>query len=517
MNITRRAILAGTAGAAFATTFGVTGNSHAAGEKVLVVACQNDIPNFDPHTTSDDPSTLLLRNTYDSLTTVVGDPPEAKPGLATAWTVSADGRTYEFKLNPAAKFHDGSPVTSEDVRYSFARLIRLNQGNAWMVAGVVDPDKIEAVNPNTVRFVLKSVFAPFLSVLANLRIVNAKLVEANKGSDDSQTYLRTNIAGSGPFQLQRAEPGNLFHLARVQNDWHEKGGNLSAAIIRIVRESSRQRLMLQSGDVHAAINLSSEDLDQLAGRRGVVTVRQFEFKNFTWKLNYKHGPFANRDLRLAVNYCVDYDALLAVSGGGKRTQGPLYDGLVGFDPQVPVFKTDLQKAKEHLAKSGFTGKSLVATHIAGHEQQRRWTLVLLDSLAKLGIGLDVKPVAWPDMVASSRKPETCPDFFPVFSAAYYADPDNAAYIYHSSRNGSFANPTYGNPDTDKLIDAARAEVEATKRAELYKKFQSKIVEDVPDILAVIPVRPLGFASSVSGFVFTPIKAATIDFLPLSLS
>ena len=83
---------------------------------------------------------------------VEGNPPKVVPHLAASWTVSPDGLEYVFKLDPASRFHDGSPVTANAVAYSFRRTLRLAKGNAWMIAGVVDPAGIEASDVQTVRF-----------------------------------------------------------------------------------------------------------------------------------------------------------------------------------------------------------------------------------------------------------------------------------------------------------------------------------------------------------------------------
>lgn len=514
--ITRRSILGSAAAIATAAGLGLRPGG-AQARKVLIVACQNDISALDPHIGRDDPATLMLRNVYDSLVRVAGRTPKPLPGLATSWNVSDDGLEYVFELKPEARFHDGTPVTGEDVRYSFERQIRLGQGNAWMIAGIVD--KVEPQDMHKVSIKLNKPFAPFIAVLPWIRIVNSKLVEANKGSDDGQTFLRAETAGSGPFRLTRVEPGNLYEFARIENDWHADGGNLDGAIIRIVRESSRQRLMLQTGEAHVAVNLTADDIAQLEGRSGVVALNESEFYNFGWKLNVKHGPFADINLRRAVNYAFDYDAMLGVSGPAKLAHGPLYEGLLGYDPDLSVYRTDMEKAKQYLAKTQYAngGLKLVATHITGHEQQRRWSLVLLDSMRNLGFDLDVRPVTWPDMVALTRSPETCPDFFPIFSGCNYADPDAAAFVYHSSRNGSYENPTYASEKVDQLIMQARSETDTARRADLYRQFQNVVTEDTLEILGVIPVRPLGRRAEVENYEYTPIRAATFDFLPLSLT
>ncbi len=210
--------------------------------KILVVASNQDVPNFDPHIATGYSASAFLRNVYDSLVRVEGNPVKIVPSLAASWTTSPDGMEYTFKLDPAAKFNDGTPVTSADVKYSFDRLQRLGKGNAWMVAGILDANSVQPVDPQTVKIKLAKPFVAFPQVLPWLWIVNAKEVEANKGADDGQTYLRTKIAGSGAFTIKRAEPGNLYEFEKVANPWKTGGGNLTGAIWRIIRETSNQRL-----------------------------------------------------------------------------------------------------------------------------------------------------------------------------------------------------------------------------------------------------------------------------------
>jgi peptide/nickel transport system substrate-binding protein len=488
--------------------------------KVLVVASQNDMSNFDPHAGSDDAICMLWRNTYDALLRFEADPPRLMPNLANTWEVSADARSYTFHLDPDARFHDGSPVDAAAIRYSFERLLRLRKGNAWMISGVVEPGSIEVVDARTIRFNLTQPFAPFLQVLPWLFIVNPRLTEANKGKDDGQTFLRTNIAGSGPFVLRRAEPSNLYEFERVRDGWHREGGNLDRAVWKIVRETSIQRLMIEHGDAHIAVNLSADDMMSVQRHPHVSSVIKPEYQNFLLRMNTKHGPLTDVNLRKAISYALDYQGMLNESGYAVRTVGPIPPGMKGFDRTLTAYQTDLVKARSYLAKTPYAdGKlRLTLTHISGQEQQRRWSLVLLDSLKRLNIELDIRPLTWPDLVASARSPETCPDILALYTGAEYDDADDMAFnFYHSSRNGGWQNPTYSNPETDRLLLAARGETDERRRLDLYSQFQRHVLNDAPDLWIVSVFRKLAFRSNVSGFVYTPLRPAAIDLLPLSVS
>ncbi|WP_245437692.1 ABC transporter substrate-binding protein, partial [Neorhizobium tomejilense] len=122
-----------------------------------------------------------------------------QPELAESWTVSPDATEVTFKLRSDAHFSDGSPVEAADVVYSFDSLLKINLGPANLFAYVLKPGSVVAVDQHTVKFTLSKAFAPFLSTVPAVFIVNADVVKANAGSDDGQTYLSTKTAGAGPY------------------------------------------------------------------------------------------------------------------------------------------------------------------------------------------------------------------------------------------------------------------------------------------------------------------------------
>jgi peptide/nickel transport system substrate-binding protein len=489
--------------------------------RTLIVATSNDINNFDPHTNTDEPTTFLLRNVYDALVRVEDDPPRISPQLATSWEISADGLEYVFRLDPAARFHDGKPVSADAVVYSFERLMRIKKGNSWMIAGIIEPGGVQAVDAGTVRMRLVKPFGPLLQVLPWIWVVNPAQVEPNKGGDDAQTYLRGHLAGSGTFQIRRAESGNLYELRRDASDWRTGGGNAAGVILKVVRESASQRLMVQRGDAHLALNLSNDDVTALQGRSRVDLLIKPELRQFMFRMNTKFGPLANIELRRAVSCAVDYQAMLDVAVYAKPAVGPIPAAMFGFDPSLSGRRRyDPGQAKAHLAKAaaGAAPIKLRVAYISGYEQQRRWCLVLLDNLKKLGIDLDVRAMTWPDLVAAARRPETCPDFFSSFTSINYADPADPSFNhYHSSRLGNWSNPTYSNPAVDALIERGRSELDPKNRKEIYTEFQRRVIDDAPDLFISTDVRKLALRRNVEGFVYTPIRPGAFSLAQLSIA
>jgi peptide/nickel transport system substrate-binding protein len=520
LKLTRRELMLGTAASAAALSLGGFGGvAFGQSGQTLVIGNQGAQSHFDPHAGQDYPTSVLMRNVYDGLTDVVDLPPRIVPRVATEWTVSDDGLVYVFKLNPNARFHDGSALTAEAVKFSFARIQSMGRGNNWMIDGVVGPDSIKVIDDHTVEFTLLKPFAAFLSVLPWISIVNPAIIAANEGGDQGATYLLNNTAGSGPFQVARFEPENLIEFKRNPEGWREGGGNTDTVIWRYVRENTNQRLMLQRGEIHMAVDLTSDDVTALQGSPGVTMVVEPGDRTFTFKMNTQHGPTADVNLRKAISYAFNYEEMLRVSGYADLMQGPLPTSFLGHDDALDVPRMDLDKAKEYLAKTEWPngGLTLDCVYVVGLEQERLWSLVLLDSLRALNINVNIIPATWPDMLSMASSPETFPAFFNVYLGVAYADPDVIAYAgYHSSRNGGWQNPVYSNPEVDALIEAGRSEVDEAKRVAIYKELQAKIVDDAPDIFGVIERSKMGLRDNVQNYTFTPIIVQAVDFFPLSL-
>lgn len=182
MTMTKR-LLATTATLALASAL----TAGAAGAQTVVT--MNTVQIFgtiDPAKISDYTDYMAAVNLYDSLVSVDSSG-NLIPQIAESWVVSPDATEVTFKLRADATFTDGTPILASDVVYSFERLLRINQGPANLYAGVVASGAVTAVDDTTVSFKLSKTFAPFMATVPALMIVNADLVEANKGADDGQT------------------------------------------------------------------------------------------------------------------------------------------------------------------------------------------------------------------------------------------------------------------------------------------------------------------------------------------
>lgn len=479
---------------------------------IIVFAGRQPIPVLDPHVRYDWSTRMAQQALYDALVKYEGDPAEIKPWLAQSWEVNEEGTVWTFHLDPAATFTNGDPVNAEAVRYSFERALVLNKGVAWMLKAVLEPQGVRAIDDTTVEFKLNAPFAPFLSFLPWWYIVNPEQVMENEVDGDyGQGWLTENAAGSGPFAQGRWEQNVLYELTARDDYWRgwAQGEKRPAGVIyRILREPSAQKAALQRGEADIVEGLTSDDFALLENRPGIEIEDHKGVTTFGVKFNTQVGPTADINLRKAIAYAFDYDALLAVYNGAASLEtSPFPDAMMGHIEVPGMPRKDLDKAREYLAKSEYPdgGLTLKFVHVAGHEESRRIALVMLDSLKALNINVELQPEQWPNMVALGSKVETAPNMVSVFTTPVSTDPDAVAYQYHKNSWGQYyAMAHYDNPEVSQWIDEARATTDEANRKDLYAKIQTQIVADQPEVFGMLQNRRWARRDYLKGFQFSPV-------------
>src|SRR5262249_29637023 len=192
-----------------------------------VLTTGDNLPaNLDPHQIFDVPMQFYSLNAYDNLYRYEGNPPQLKPWLAQSHAVSPDGLTYEVKLRPGAKFHDGSEITADDVVYSFKRVLALGKAPAGAFKPVLKPENVTAPDKYSLRFVLDHAYAPFLAAVPIVMIVNPGEVKAHEANGDwGAAWLASNAAGSGAYQLDASTYRPLERVDLKRFDKHFMGWN----------------------------------------------------------------------------------------------------------------------------------------------------------------------------------------------------------------------------------------------------------------------------------------------------
>ncbi|WP_333834297.1 ABC transporter substrate-binding protein [Rubrimonas sp.] len=474
---------------------------------------------LDPHVVYDVPMQFYMLNVYDTLFRYIGNPPELEPWLASGYEVSADGQTWTFSLKDDVQFHDGSALTAEDVVYSFQRLLNLRTGPAGAFLPVLDPEGVEAVDDMTVRFTLKQPYAPFLSAVPLVAILNKDVVEANAADGDwGRAWLSSNSAGSGAYVLDPATyvPQERVDLAIFRD--HFYGWNDNPNPIEIVRaypvaETSTRVLALINGEIDATDSyLPTDQIERIARAEGVRVAQDESMRVMVIRMNNAKPPFDNVNFRKCVSHAFDYEGFIDVILGGfpVRNAGPNPQNLWGAPDDLAGYDYDLEEAARYCDAARSEGAPVdrgVEIHIqSALEQTTQAAEVLQAGLGAIGVNLEIVPSTWAQLTSSTGSAETTPDMWIHWVSTYFVDPENwIGQMYDTTFAGTWkASSWYANDRVDELLRSARAEPEQATRAGYYEEASRLVVEDAADIWIYNTVQLRGLSERIEGYKFSPV-------------
>ncbi|MCB0107066.1 MAG: ABC transporter substrate-binding protein, partial [Caldilineaceae bacterium] len=283
-----------------------------------------------------------------------------QPLLADSWDVSEEGDMWviTFALNPDATFASGNPVTAADVVYSWSRAIELNKSPAFLLIDVaqVTAENMSAVDEKTVAVKIPKTVSPqvFLSVITFTvaAVVEQAVVEANAGDDMGSTWLNDNSAGSGPYVLSSWDREVQVVLDVNENYWQEAPA-MKRVIMQNVTEAANRQAAIETGDADIVQDLGPEQKTVLEGNPDVQIVSASDTLLIYIGMNAQVAPFDNPDVREAVRYAINYDEIIALTGGdAELVQEVIPAGFLGHTGEIP-FSQDIEKAKELLAGAGY--------------------------------------------------------------------------------------------------------------------------------------------------------------------
>jgi len=498
--------------------------------QVLIYSGGQDIPTLDPRDRGDYTINNMMRALYDSLWWQEGWPPRLTPNLCTHYEVSDDVREWVFHLDERAKFHDGTPVTAEAVEWSLKGILQFQRPRAANLLPVMNEDSIKVVDSHTLRIVLTTPFAdlPWLMGYGGGPFIAnpEEVMKHEVNGDQGEGWLLENAAGSGPFKIKRWEPGTVYEIEAVPDYWRgwPEKGRLSGVIWRIIRDSAERRMALLAGELDVADTIAADDLSLIDGNPGTHTKVTAGTLAFYIKMNTQREPFNDLNFRKFMAYAFDYEGFQATQGGSELCPlltGCLPDGVPGHDPSVqPVYRQDLDKAKEYLAKTSWAdgGLEMDFVYVTGLPFEEAMGMMLAEPLAQFGITVNLVPKVWPDMVAMSTHPDTggdticiADDMGPVatqwFRYQYYSK------FWDKPEGGSFQSASfYKNPEFDALLEKAEGTADEEQRLKLVADMQRMVMEDIPAIMVYTIPNMLGFSDRVKGYEYTGYIAA--DFWPL---
>jgi len=450
----------------------------------IVVGLSQTILTLDPANHRDRVTETVIRNIYDGLVTRKPDGTVVAE-IAESWD-NPEPTIWEFKIRDGVKFHDGSDLTVEDVKFTFDRVIQEEamEGETSPRKGLLGPlTEVEIVSEDTVRFILEEPWPILLAMLPHQQIVSKAYLEA-VGSD-----IATKPMGTGPFKFVEGSIDDRIVLERF-DDYYGGSPDIppvgpapaARVIFEFMPEVSTRIAAIQGGDVHIIHNIPPDMVGTLDADPNVNVKMVDGTRMHMFEMNVTMAPFNDVRVRQAINYAIDIDAIVdsVLLGYATSVAGPLLPHGFAVNPAIQPYGYDPDKAIELLSEAGYgDGFELV---IDTEDDLKDVAYAAASMLNGVGIEASVRIWDWgvlrDQLIAGER--------MMVLGNWGNSTLDPSDLLVPKLRSNDRGNYSlYANPELDELLDAAEIAVERDERAALYYQAQEIIYNDAPWVFGYV--------------------------------
>lgn len=432
---------------------------------------------------------------------------EFEPALAEKYEVSKDGMSIIFTLRQGATFHDGTPVTIEDVKFSFDVNFDPKLGDVARKMYFENIDRAEIIDQSTIKFFIKKKYFKNLEIVSGMEIVPRAIY------GDKNKKLNKTMTGSGPYVLEKYEQGRMITLKRNANWWGLKVDalkgfyNADRIVFRFIKDETAKLEAFKKGDLDF-LGLTPEQYEKKTdGDIWGTKVFKKQVINSAPKgtgflaFNLRSSLFKDKEVRHALSQLYNREFVVEKFFFGKyiAAPGPWYPQSPYADPNTKAVRFNPEQAKQKLKNAGWsdTDKDGVLDKIEGGKKiDFRFTIThpggpwerfltgYKEDLKKAGIDVSLKQLEW-NAFQKITQEWNFDMLARAWGGAVEYDPKQ---IWHSSsihKEGSnFAG--YSNPEVDKLIDQAREEMNEKKRIQMIRKVYAAVASDHPYIFLYNP-------------------------------
>ena len=474
----------------------------------LIYGRGGDSVGLDPAYETDGNSFMVCDNIYEALVFYKDESTDVEPGLATSWDISSDGKTYAFKLRKGVKFHDGTPFNADAVVFSIGRMMKNRSitffGKGWDIPKQERPpeywvsmemddtvDSIEATDEFTVVFKLKRVQAPFI---ANMGMDFADMISPTAFMKDPKAFVR-NPVGTGPFKFSRWVKDDRIILEANKDYWDKaKGPYLDRLIFRVIPENSVRFLELKAGTIHMCEFPNAADVPMAKKDPKLQVINQPGMNIGYLGFNHKKDLWGkNLNLRKAIAHAINRKAIVdnIYQGMGDVAKNGIPPTMWGYNNDVPGYQYNVELAKKYLADAGYPeGKGLPEITLWSMPVARPYNpegltvgVAMIGDLGKIGISARIVSYDWGTYLKRQREQPQDMDLFQLGWTGDNGDPDNFLAVLFDGIASSSVRTQWINEAYHKLMLDGRETIDQKKRAEIYKKAQQLMYDEVP----VIPI------------------------------
>jgi peptide/nickel transport system substrate-binding protein len=442
----------------------------------LVMIIENSPTNLDPRVGLDAQSERIDELLFDDLCTR-DEHLNVQPGLAESWE-TPDPLTYVFHLHQGVKFHDGQPLTSRDVKWTFDSVLQ-GKIRTTKAAAYRPVDHIDTPDDSTVVFHLKQ---PFATLLWNVSDGAIGIVPYGSGDEISRHPI-----GSGPFRFVSAEPDKEVIVERNKAYWGAKA-KLERVRFAVIPDATTRALELRKGSADIAVSSLTGDMVLALERESNLEVVHAPGTVLGYlAFNTRDPVLKDVRVRQAMAYAVDRATIIhyLLRDFARPAYSLLPPESWAYNGDVPRYDYNPERARQLLDQAGYRAVNGVRFHLtmktSTDESPRLVAAVLQQQLREVGIALDIRTFEFAtflsDIIRGNYQLHT------LRWVGGNEDPDIFEYVFHSAKfSPQGGNRTfYANPRVDTLIDQARAEPEQNTRKQIYAEIQRIMADDLPYI------------------------------------
>jgi peptide/nickel transport system substrate-binding protein len=461
------------------------------------------------------------RMVFSGLVTT-GEKGEWLPDLAVAVPTSAnggvspDGLKVTYRLRQGVTWHDGTPFTAEDVKFTW-QLIMNRKVNIVSREGYDRISAVDTPDPYTIVVTFKEYYAPYLTLFSTI-LPKHKL--DNIGDVNKAAFNRAPI-GTGPFKFKNWQVAEAI-VFEANPSYYRGKPVLDGIVYKIIPDASLLLTQLKSGELDIVSNIAFSFLEQIKAIDGIRTVIS---PTMVWEhmdFNLDNTLFQDVRVRKAIASAIDRQAIVGnvLKGAASPAYGDQSPLSWAYNPMQQPPARDLNAARDLLTQAGWIpgpdgimmkdNKKLAfsLTVPTGNKQREQTAQKIAEQLKEAGIAVEVRPVEATQFftdILKSRRFETA-----IYAWVAGVDPDNRN-LWHSRKIPSPANafdgqnyPGWRNPEVDKLADLGAKTVDVAARKDIYFRIQDLIREDCP-------VVPLYFRGNIDA-----VKMSVANYQPNSV-
>jgi peptide/nickel transport system substrate-binding protein len=469
--------------------------AHAQPKDTLTVALVSHAPTLDPHMHFERVGILVNINMFDSLLHKNAKL-EYEPSLATSWKPIND-TTWEFKLRKAVKFHNGEPMTAEDVKYSFERVLEpgKEKKKSPQYGNVRAIKEVRIVDAETIQLITDKPFPLLLERLVFFPIVPKKHLE--KVGDEA--FGTTAPVGTGPWKFVEWKRDQFIRLEAFDGHWRGKPA-FKHLVIRAIPEVATQIAEVKTGGVDLIRNVSADLVPELKAHAQTYVSSAPILRVHYVELDMRVPPFDKKLARQAANHAIDRQAIIQklMGGLGRQVATVVQPPAFGHDPDVQPFPYDPKKAKELLAQAGYPNGVDITIH-SGFVEFRPVFEAIAQMLTDVGIRANPRMwdpgPAWNKFLQTEGKATNAMygswGNYSVFDADAVLHP-----LFHTEPGGWIGKWYTRVEGLDKLIDEARSTVDQPRRKRTYSQIQKLIRDEAPAIFLFTQYDTLAISKRV---------------------